>query len=180
MTGSLDFKHKLDLAAEMELHTRVFHSSLLELARQDSLLGGIKAPSPPALIRDHQKWLVEGTLDSRWHYGALRFRASWWDITRGLGITSATTSIHLPGCHARYPHKPGPMTPDARPLPGLDLDDLGLAEPRRGLAVRGGDSATVTGRVTVDGPRRHADVVYRRTRDAGRVRTGTGYIQACG
>ena len=57
--------HELDLPAKMELKTSVFHSSLLELARQDPLPGQKNAPPPPVIVRDHEEWLVEGILDFR-------------------------------------------------------------------------------------------------------------------
>ena len=57
--------YELELPAEMTQRTRVFHNSLLGLARQDPRLGQANAPPPPFVIRDHQEWLVEDILDSR-------------------------------------------------------------------------------------------------------------------
>lgn len=88
MTNNLDFEHELDLAAEMELRTRVFHSSLLELARQDPPLGEPRRPHRPSSSvttrsgLSKRPWIPVGS-------GSVG-----WDITRGLGITSATTSTY--------------------------------------------------------------------------------------
>lgn len=128
--------YELDLPAEMQLRTRVFHSSLLELARQDPLPGQVNAPPPPVVIRDHQELLVEDILDSRWHYGVLQYRIGWvghhertWEPRYHIA-----DNVFLPGFHTRYPRKPRPMPPDAQPPPGLDLDMLEL---RRSSALRG-------------------------------------------
>jgi hypothetical protein len=133
--------YELDLPAEMDLRTRVFHSSLLELARRDPLPGQANAPPPPVVVRDHEEWLVDGILDSRWHRDTLQYRVSW------TGHPDRTwepwyhvrDNVLLPGYHARYPRRPGPMPPDARPPPGFELDGLTL---RRSSASGG---ATVTG-----------------------------------
>ena len=63
--------YELDLTATMELRTRVFHSSLLELAQTDPLPGQHNAPPPPVVVRDYEEWLVESVVNSRWHYGTL-------------------------------------------------------------------------------------------------------------
>lgn len=50
--------YELDLPAEMDLRTRVSHTSLLELARRDPQPGQANAPLPPVVVRDHEEWLV--------------------------------------------------------------------------------------------------------------------------
>ena len=129
--------YELDLPAKMQLQTRVFHSSLLELARQDPLPGQVNAPPPQVVIRDHQEWLVEDILDFRWHYGVLQYCVGWTghrERTWGPWY-HVKDYVFLPRFHARYPRKPGPMPPDAQPPLGLDLEALEL---RRSSAPRGG------------------------------------------
>ena len=123
--------YELDLPAEMQLRTRVFHTALLELAQMDPLPGQINPPPPPVIIRGHEEWFVEEILDSRWHCGVLQYRVSWrghaertwepWYHVRDL--------IQLPVFHNRYPRKLGPMPEDAVPprAAGMDLDTLSFA-----------------------------------------------------
>ena len=47
--------YELDLPAEMQLRTRVFHTVLLELARMDPLPGQINPPLPPVVIQGHEE-----------------------------------------------------------------------------------------------------------------------------
>ena len=110
----------------MELKTRLFHSSLLELAHKDPLPGQRNAPSPPIIVSNHEEWLVDDIVDSRWHYGKLQYRVRW------VGHAELTwepwhhirDNLHLPGFHARYPRKPSPMPDNAQPPPDHDLDVL--------------------------------------------------------
>ena len=123
--------YELDLPAEMQLRTPVFHTALLELARMDSLPGQINPPPQLVIVRGHKEWFVEEILDSRWHRGVLQSRDRWcghaertwepWYHVRDL--------IQLPVFHNRYPRKPGPMPEDAVPprAAGMDLDTLSLA-----------------------------------------------------
>ena len=69
--------YELDLPAEIQLRTRVFHTALLELSRMDPLPGLINPPPPPVIIRGHEEWFVEKILDSRWHRGVLQYRVRW-------------------------------------------------------------------------------------------------------
>ena len=132
----------------LALRTRIFHSSLLELARRDPLSRLVNAPPPWVVIRDHQECLVEGILDTCWHYGVLQYRVSWaLHHERTWEPWYHVDSVHLPGFHAPIPRKPGPMPPDTRAPPGLDLDALSLAGARhseRGHCHGGGPAAHVT------------------------------------
>ena len=117
--------YELDLPVDMRLSTRVFHTSLLELARRDPLPGQQNSPPPPVIVRDHQEWMVQEIVDSRWHYGTLQYRVRWlgydqltwepWYHVHGL--------VQLPTFHTRYPRKPGPMPEDAEGPPGMGLHE---------------------------------------------------------
>ena len=81
--------YELDLPAEMELRTRVFHAALLELARTDPLPGQVNPPAPPVIVRGHQEWLVEDILDFRWHRGTLQYRVQWQGHHERIDIVSS-------------------------------------------------------------------------------------------
>ena len=65
--------YELELPATMELRTRVFHSFLLKLAWTNHLPCQRNVPPPPVIVRDHEEWLVDSVVDSRWHYGTLQY-----------------------------------------------------------------------------------------------------------
>ena len=123
--------YELDLPANMQLRTRVFHTALLELAWMDPLPGQINTLPPPVIIRGHEEWFVEEILDSCWHRGVLQYCVRWrghaertwepWYHVKDL--------IQVPVFQNRYPRKLGLMPKDAVPpqTTRMDLDALSLA-----------------------------------------------------
>ena len=109
--------YELDLPAEMRVRTKVFHVSLLELARRDPYPGQHNPPPPPVIVQGEEEWLVEEIVDSRWHYRTLQYRVRWagyadltWEPWYHVNEAAAVDVFHN-----RYPQKPGPMPADAIP-----------------------------------------------------------------
>lgn len=68
--------YRLGLPPQMRIHP-VFHVSLLEPHRQNSLPGRIQPPPPPGEVEGTLEWEVEDILDSRIRHGKLEYLVHW-------------------------------------------------------------------------------------------------------
>ena len=119
-----DVVYRLKLPPTLRIHD-VFHISLLEKYRQDTITGRQQIPPPPIIALDGDiKWEVHEVLDS-WVFGRkkrLQYFVSWegygleensWEPTANL--ENAPDAVEQ--FHRLHPKAPGPSFPKSRPNP---------------------------------------------------------------
>ncbi len=103
----------------MRVHP-VFHVSLLERFRPDTIPGRTPTPIPPLIVAGEEEFEVEAILDSKLVRGKLLYRVHW----RGYPISARTwePAEFVQGApklikqfHLVHPHKPRPMLRGAQP-----------------------------------------------------------------
>lgn len=112
---------RLDLPAAMSRIHPVFHVSLLESFRANTIPGRYAPPPPPIEVEGQIEYEVETILDSRWRHRKLQYYVDWKDCTPDERTWEPVD--HLAHCdeliaefHRRFPTKPGPLpvAPGAR------------------------------------------------------------------
>lgn len=110
-----DVTFRLGLPASLQLHP-VFHVSLLEPYRENTIPGRIPPPPPTVEINDELEYEVAEILDSRFIRHRLHYLVDWlgyppsertWEPVEHL--EHAAEKIRE--FHARFPTKPGPVHP---------------------------------------------------------------------
>lgn len=111
--------YRLDLPKTMKIHP-VFHVSLLERFRPDTIPGRTPKRLPPLIVAGEEEYEVESILDSRIQRGALQYHIHW----KGYPISErswvpATSVANSPKLvsqfHQRHLNKPGPLLRGAQP-----------------------------------------------------------------
>jgi len=102
--------YRLRLPPQMRIRP-VFHVSLLEPHRQNSLPGCIQPPPPPGEVEGTLEWEVEDILDSRIRHGKLEYLVHWlgyrphehtWEPLAHLKNSAFT----IDKFHQRHPNRP--------------------------------------------------------------------------
>jgi hypothetical protein len=110
--GPHNLAYRLDLPPSMKIHP-VFHVSLLEPHRQNTLPGRNLPPPPPIEVDNQTEWHVAEVLDSKLRRRKLMYLVDWegfspsertWEPATNL--TNAADKVNE--FHQRYPQKPGP------------------------------------------------------------------------
>ena len=70
VVGDSKLAFKLDLPPRMKIHP-VFHASLLEPYRKNTISGRTQPPAPPVIVDGEEEWEVDRVLDSRIYRGRL-------------------------------------------------------------------------------------------------------------
>lgn len=107
--------YRLDLPQSMRIHN-VFHVSLLEPHKPNTLPGRVQEPPPPIEIDDDLEYEVERIVDSKFdlRYACkLRYLVEWSGYTgqdryTWEGADQLNCPRHVQDFHERHPDKPGP------------------------------------------------------------------------
>lgn len=106
--------YELDLPETLKIHP-VFHVSLLEPSKPQSIPGRVLPPPPQIELEGQEEYEVTQILDSRFHHGQLQYLVDW----KGYGPSDQTwqTKDQVKNCadlvkafHRKYPDKPKPAT----------------------------------------------------------------------
>ena len=107
--------YRLELPPAMRIHD-VFHVSLLEPVKENSIPNRTQPPPPPVVLESEQEYEVEEILDSRMHRSKLQYLVKWlgyqsfensWEPVANVKHAKSLVDVF----HSRYPSKPGPMNP---------------------------------------------------------------------
>jgi len=105
--------YELELPPQIKKHP-VFHVSLLEPVKENTIPGRYQLPPPPIIINDNEEFEVEEILDSRIFRNKLEYYIDW----KGYGIDDRTwvpiSNISnaqelLNEFHLKNPNKPKPL-----------------------------------------------------------------------
>ena len=115
VVGTGQLAYRLELPHQMRIHN-VFHVSLLEPYKANTIEGRTQPPPPPVEIENGEvEWEVQDILDSKILRRRLMYLVDW----VGFGPAERTWEplAHLEHCrdkiddyHRRYPQRPGPTT----------------------------------------------------------------------
>ena len=106
--------YRLKLPRSMKIHN-VFHVSLLEPYKPDTIPGRRQPPPPPIETNSGQEWLVHRILDSRIKRNRLEYLVSWegftpdhntWEPAKSLANAQATVDEF----HQQNPTRPSPIS----------------------------------------------------------------------
>jgi len=110
--GSGSLAYRLELPSSMGIHP-VFHVSLLERCRTNTIPGRIVPAPPPIEVQGQTEWIVEEILDSKISRRKLFYFVDW----HGFGPDERTweppdhlanTPEKIAEFHRRYPQRPSP------------------------------------------------------------------------
>jgi hypothetical protein len=102
----------LELPQQMRIHP-VFHVSLLDPYRPNTITGRAQLPAPPIVLEDSLEWEVAAVLDSRIRYGKLEYFVDWvgyqpcertWEPASHLANSPDMVATY----HRTYPLRPAP------------------------------------------------------------------------
>jgi hypothetical protein len=112
--GESKMAFKLDLPRSMKIHP-VFHASLLDPHRANTIPGRIQPPPPPVTVEDALEYEVEEILDSRVRNNKLEYFVDWigyaphersWEPASYLENSPEEIARY----HERYPDRPSTQT----------------------------------------------------------------------
>lgn len=106
--------YRLQLPTSMKIHP-VFHVSLLEPHKSNSIPGRVQPPPPPVIIDDQEEWEVDQILDSKISRKRLFYLVKWkgYDPSENSWQPAAdleNSPILVNEFHTRYPQKPRPKS----------------------------------------------------------------------
>jgi hypothetical protein len=119
IVGESQLAYKLELPTSMRIHP-VFHVSLLEPYRTNTIPGRVQPPPPPIEVEGEEEFEVEEILDSRIRNGKLHYLVDWlgygpsdrtWEPAESL--RNAPESVAR--FHSRHPGRPNPADATRRP-----------------------------------------------------------------
>jgi hypothetical protein len=102
----------LELPQQMRIHP-VFHVSLLDPYRPNTIAGRAQLPALPIILEDSLEWEVAAVLDSRIRYGKLEYFVDWvgyqpcertWEPASHLSNSLDMVAAY----HRSYPLRPAP------------------------------------------------------------------------
>ena len=149
VVGESQMAFKLELPPQMRIHP-VFHASLLEPYKANTLPGHIQPAPPPILIESELEYMVDRVLDSKIDRGKLKYYIDWegyppedrtWEPASHLENAKEAVAQF----HARHPNRPSPADLSHRNR-SSDSETKGRtgARPRRGgVLSRTGPRATI-------------------------------------
>jgi hypothetical protein len=137
IVGESKVAFKLELPPQMRIHP-VFHASLLEPYKANTLPGRMQPPPPPILVENELEYVVDEVLDSKIDRGKLRYYIDWegypsedrtWEPVSHLkNAKEAVAQFHV-----RYPNRPSPADlPHGERSPRSGAKGRARARPRRG------------------------------------------------
>ena len=149
IVGESKLAFKLELPPQMRIHP-VFHASLLEPYKANTLPGRTQPPPPPILVENELEYVVDEVLDSKIDRGKLRYYIDWegyppedrtWEPVSHLKNAKDAVAQF----HARYPNRPSPAD-----LPHRDRSSRSEAKGRaRARPRRGGVLSRTLGALVV-------------------------------
>src|SRR6202035_2470125 len=110
--GDSKLAYKLELPQQMRIHP-VFHVSLLDPYRPNTITGRAQLPAHPIVLEDSLEWEVAAVLDSRIRYGKLEYFVDWvgyqpcertWEPASHLANSPDMVATY----HRTYPLRPAP------------------------------------------------------------------------
>jgi hypothetical protein len=111
--GEAKSAFKLELPPTMRIHP-VFHVSLLNRYRANTIEGREQPPPPPVEVDGEMEWEVKEVLDSRIHRGKLQYYVDWvgcpvsertWEPAGNLDNAPEVVATY----HTNYPNRPSPQ-----------------------------------------------------------------------
>jgi hypothetical protein len=114
VVGESKMAFKLDLPSSMKIHP-VFHASLLDPHRANTIPGRIQPPPPPVTVEDALEYEVQEILDSRVRNNKLEYFVDWigyaphersWEPASYLDHAPEEIARY----HERYPDRPSTQT----------------------------------------------------------------------
>jgi Reverse transcriptase (RNA-dependent DNA polymerase)/RNase H-like domain found in reverse transcriptase/Integrase zinc binding domain/Chromo (CHRromatin Organisation MOdifier) domain/Integrase core domain len=137
VVGESKMAFKLELPPQMRIHP-VFHASLLEPYKANTLSDRVQPAPPPILIENELEYVVEQVLDSKIDRGRLKYYIDWegyppedrtWEpISHLENAKDAVAQFH-----SRYPNRPSPTDlPRSNRSTRLGVKGRAGARPRRG------------------------------------------------
>ena len=171
VVGESKLAYRLELPPHFKIHP-VFHVSLLEPYKENTIPGRKQPPPPPITINDNLEYVVHQILDSRIHRGKLQYYVDWqgyspaertWEPASHLShAQNAVTDFHY-----RYPLRPSPKDIMAQPR--------GSSAMKEGPTVRNGRNGRARTRRTGHG----GDTLgAERAQQAGIMRSEIGFTVA--
>ena len=112
VVGESQMAFKLELPPQMRIHP-VFHASLLEPYKANTLPGRIQPAPPPILVESELEYVVDRVLDSKIDRGKLKYYIDWegyppedrtWEPASHLENAKEAVAQF----HARHPNRPSP------------------------------------------------------------------------